>query len=44
MLLMYNIDLSLTNESGQRAKDVTDSKKILDIIAWYETNKDSLNK
>jgi len=41
---MYNIDLTLTNDSGQRAKDVTDSKKILDIIAWYETNKDSLNK
>jgi len=38
MLLMNNIDLNITNVNGQRAKDVTDSKKILDVIAWYATN------
>jgi ankyrin repeat protein len=40
VLLMVNIDLSIRNMNGQLAKDVTQSKKILDIIAWYEKNKD----
>lgn len=38
MLLMHNIDFNLQNENGLKAKDVTESRKILDIIAWYEAN------
>lgn len=37
---MVNIDLNIRNVNGQLAKDVTQSKKILDVIAWYEKNKD----
>lgn len=37
---MVNVDLNIRNVNGQLAKDVTQSKKILDIIAWYERNKD----
>lgn len=35
---MHNIDFNLQNENGLKAKNVTESRKILDIIAWYEAN------
>lgn len=38
MLLMHNIDFTLENQNGLKAKDATESRKILDIIAWYESN------
>ena len=38
MLLMFNIDFNITTEEGKKAKDVTSTKKILDIIAYYEKN------
>lgn len=38
MLLMHNIDFTLENQNGLKAKNATESKKILDIIAWYESN------
>jgi hypothetical protein len=41
---MHNIDFSLENENGQKAKDVTKSRKILDRIAWYESNMTSSNR
>jgi hypothetical protein len=44
MLLMMNIDLTIRNVNGQLAKDVTQSKKILDIIAWYENNQGMLKR
>ena len=43
ILLLNNIDLTLKNEVGKLAKDVTNSKKILDRIAWYENNKDLID-
>jgi len=33
MLLMHNIDFNIETEIGQKAKHVTESKKILEIIA-----------
>ena len=38
MLLMHNIDFTLANQNGLKAKNATESRKILDIIAWYEAN------
>lgn len=38
MLLLMNIDLSIKNVNDQFAKDVTSSKRIVDIIVWYENN------
>ena len=35
---MHNIDFTLENQSGLKAKNATESRKILDIIAWYENN------
>ena len=35
---MHNIDFTLENQNGLKAKDTTGSRKILDIIAWYENN------
>jgi ankyrin repeat protein len=43
MLLMHNIDFTLENQNGLKAKDATESRKILDIIAWYESNMASNN-
>lgn len=39
MLLMKNIDTTIQNVNGQRAKDITKSKHILEILAWHEQNK-----
>ena len=38
MLLLMNIDLTIKNVNDQFAKDVTSSKRIVDIIVWYENN------
>ena len=35
---MRDINFNLVTEEGKKAKDVTESKKILDIIAFYEKN------
>ena len=35
---MHNINFNLQNGNGLKAKNVTESRKILDIIAWYEAN------
>lgn len=40
---MHNIDFTLENQNGLKAKDATESRKILDIIAWYESNMASNN-
>ena len=36
---MKNIDTTIQNVNGQRAKDITNSKHILEILAWHEQNK-----
>jgi len=38
MLLMHGIDINLTNSKGKKAKNVTSSEKILDIIRRHEKN------
>ena len=41
---MHNIDFTLANQNGLRAKNATESRKILDIIAWYEANTEKKDK
>ena len=41
---MHNIDFTLANQSGLKAKNATQSRKILDIIAWYEKNADKIQE
>jgi hypothetical protein len=36
MLLMQNIDVSIKNQEGKKAIDVTKSRKIVGIITKYE--------
>lgn len=36
MLLMQGIDFNLTTEDGRKAKDITESAKILNVISTYE--------
>ena len=41
MLLMHNIDFTIKTQEGKLAKEVTNSKQILNIIAWYEKNQNN---
>lgn len=41
MLLMHNIDFTIKTSEGKLAKEVTNSKQILNIIAWYEKNQNN---
>lgn len=38
LLLLRGIDVTLTNEKGQRAKDVTTNEQLRSRIIWYENN------
>ena len=40
---MKDININLSTEDGRKAKDVTESKKILDIIGIYEKTPGSIS-
>ena len=38
MLLLHQVDLTVTNEEGKRAKDVTNNQKIIKLIERIESS------